>query len=53
MKSTLRSSLSLLAMSCLVASSMAQEATPTGALRLHAIFDSDMVFQNGKPNANP
>ncbi|MFO1522951.1 MAG: hypothetical protein U1G05_13100 [Kiritimatiellia bacterium] len=27
----------------------AQDAAPAGRLRLHAIFDSDMVLQRGKP----
>jgi sialate O-acetylesterase len=49
MRTTLRSIAFLLAMACLTLPGMAQEATPTGKLRLHAIFDSDMVLQRGKP----
>ena len=39
----------MLAMACLTLPGIAQEAAPAGKLRLHAIFDSDMVLQRGKP----
>ncbi len=49
MRTTICSMAVLLAMACLTLSGIAQEAAPTGKLRLHAIFDSDMVLQRGKP----
>jgi sialate O-acetylesterase len=49
MKTTIRSLGILLALVCLASLSPAQEAAPAGQLRLHAIFDSDMVLQRGKP----
>jgi len=39
----------LLAVALLTTLSPAKEAAPAGKLRLHAIFDSDMVLQRGKP----
>jgi hypothetical protein len=39
----------MLVMACLATLSPAQEAAPSGKLRLHAIFDDDMVLQRGKP----
>ena len=49
MRTTIRSIAVMLAMACLTLPGIAQEAAPTGKLRLHAIFDSDMVLQRGKP----
>ncbi len=49
MRTTIRSMAVLLVMACIAVSGIAQEASPTGELRLHAIFDSDMVIQRGKP----
>jgi sialate O-acetylesterase len=49
MRTTIRSLAVMLAMACLTLPGIAQEAAPTGKLRLHAIFDSDMVLQRGKP----
>ncbi len=45
MKSTVRSLAAMLAMALITSLSSA----PAEALRLHAIFDSDMVLQRGKP----
>jgi sialate O-acetylesterase len=39
----------MLAMACLAPLCPAQDGAPAGKLRLHAIFDSDMVLQRGKP----
>jgi len=49
MKTTLRSLVAMLTMAALTPSSPAQETPPAGNLKLHAIFDSDMVLQRGKP----
>ncbi len=49
MKTTIRLLATILAMACLTALCAAQETAPAGKLRLHAIFDSDMVLQRGKP----
>lgn len=49
MKTTLRSLAAMLAMAALTTLSPAQDTAPAGNLRLHAIFDSDMVLQRGKP----
>lgn len=49
MRNIIRSLAAMLAMACLTLPSSAQDAAPTGKLRLHAIFDSDMVLQRGKP----
>ena len=49
MKTIIRSLAVTLAMSCLTVTGSAQESAPPGKLRLHAIFDSDMVLQRGKP----
>lgn len=46
---TIRSLAVLLVTVCLALLSPAQETAPAGQLRLHAIFDSDMVLQRGKP----
>ncbi len=49
MKESMRILVILLATACLTLPGLAQEAPPSGALKLHAIFDSDMVLQRGKP----
>jgi hypothetical protein len=49
MKTDIRSLSAMLVMACLATLSPAQEAAPSGKLRLHAIFDDDMVLQRGKP----
>jgi sialate O-acetylesterase len=49
MKTAIRSLAIMLAMACLTLPGSGQEAAPEGQLRLHAIFDSDMVLQRGKP----
>jgi sialate O-acetylesterase len=49
MKTSIRSIAAMLAMACLTTLSPAQNAEPSGKLRLHAIFDSDMVLQRDKP----
>lgn len=49
MKTTLSSIAAMLAMALLPTPAPAQDAAPAGRLRLHAIFDSDMVLQRGKP----
>lgn len=49
MRTITRSLAVMLAMAWLTLPGIAQDAAPTGKLRLHAIFDSDMVLQRGKP----
>lgn len=49
MTTSIRSLAALLVIVCLAIPSLAQEAAPAGQLKLHAIFDSDMVLQRGKP----
>ena len=49
MKTTIRCLAAMLAMACLTVLCAAQETAPAGKLKLHAIFDSDMVLQRGKP----
>ncbi len=49
MRNTIRSVVVMLAIACFTLAGIAQEAAPMGKLRLHAIFDSDMVLQRGKP----
>jgi sialate O-acetylesterase len=49
MTSTIRSLAAMLAMACLTTVCPAQQPAPAGKLRLHAIFDSDMVLQRGEP----
>lgn len=49
MTTTIRSLTAMFLMACLTLPGIAQQAPPTGKLKLHAIFDSDMVLQRGKP----
>ena len=49
MRTALASIAAMLAMAFLSTSISAQDATPAGRLRLHAIFDGDMVLQRDKP----
>jgi sialate O-acetylesterase len=49
MRIIIRSLAAILAIAWLPLPGIAQDAAPTGNLRLHAIFDSDMVLQRGKP----
>ncbi len=49
MRTIIRSIAVTLAMAWLTLPGIAQEAAPTGKIRLHAIFDSDMVLQRSKP----
>jgi sialate O-acetylesterase len=49
MRNIIRFLAALLVIACLALPSIAQDAAPTGKLRLHAIFDSNMVLQRGKP----
>lgn len=49
MTTTIRSLAAMFLMACLTLPGIAQQAPPTGKLKLHAIFDSDMVLQRSKP----
>jgi sialate O-acetylesterase len=49
MKTIIRALGVVLLMTCFAAFAPGQQAAPSGQLRLHAIFDSDMVLQRGKP----
>jgi sialate O-acetylesterase len=49
MKSILPSLAAMLVMALFTTASPAQESASAGTLKLHAIFDSDMVIQRGKP----
>jgi sialate O-acetylesterase len=49
MKASMRFLGLLLAATCFAIPCVAEEAPASGTLKLHAIFDSDMVLQRGKP----